>query len=248
MRLFLHQLRADQLIFWRSREAAVFVFLFPVMLFLLLGAIYSGEYEGRPISEYLVVGLLGYGVANTALGGMAITLVLRRELGLLKRLRATPLPPAVFLGATLSSTLIVFALQAAAIVALGRLVFGARLPPGPVSLVLALAFGALAFAGLGFAVASLVRSQEGVSPIVNVIVLPMAFLSGGFAPREQLPDALAAVAAALPLRYFIDVLRAVYLDTEPLWEQGRPLAVVATWGLAGLAVAARRFRWQPREG
>ena len=226
----------------------MFVFLFPVMLFLLLGAVYSGTHDGHPISEYLLVGLLGYGVANTALGGLAITLVLRRELGLLKRLRATPLPTPVFLAATLASTLIVFALQSLAIVALARLVFGARLPPDPLSLVLALTFGALAFAGMGFGVASLVRSQEGVSPIVNVIVLPMAFLSGGFAPREQLPDALAAVAAVLPLRYFIDVLREIYLGGERVWGQPAALAVVAAWGLGGLAVAVRRFRWHPREG
>lgn len=248
MRLFLHQLRADQLIFWRSREAAIFVFLFPVMLFLLLSAVYSGEFEGRPVSEYLVAGLLGYGVANTALGGMAITLVLRRELGLLKRLRATPLPTHVFLASTLASTLLVFAIQAATIVALARLVFGARLPPDALSLVLLLAAGAIAFAGMGFGLASLVRTQEGASPIVNVIVLPMTFLSGGFGPRQQFPDALQAVAEVLPLTHFIDAVTAVYLDGEPVWEQGASLAIVALWGVAGLAVAARRFRWHPREG
>jgi ABC-2 type transport system permease protein len=248
MRLFIHQLRTDQLIFWRSREAAIFVFFFPVMLFLLLGAIYSGTFEDRPISEYLVAGLLGYGVANTALGGMAITLVLRRELGLLKRIRATPLPTGTFLAGTLGSTLIVFSIQAATIVLLGRLVYGARLPPDALSLVLVLAAGALAFAGMGFGLASLVRSQEGVSPIVNVIVLPMTFLSGGFGPRQQFPEVLQTVADVLPLTYFIDAVTAVYLDAEPVWEQGRSLAVVAVWGAAGLLVAVRRFRWHPREG
>jgi ABC-2 type transport system permease protein len=248
MRLFVHQLRADQLIFWRSREAAIFVFFFPVMLFLLLGAIYSGTYEERPVSEYLVAGLLGYGVANTALGGMAITLVLRRELGLLKRLRATPLPAAAFLAATLVSTLIVFALQALTIVGLGRLVYGARLPPDAASLVVVLVAGSLAFAGMGFGLASLVRSQEGVSPIVNVIVLPMTFLSGGFGPRQQFPEVLQTIADVLPLTYFIDAVAAVYLDAEPVWQQWRALSAVAVWGVAGLLVAVRRFRWHPREG
>ena len=248
MRLLLHQIRADQLVFWRSREAAVFVFLFPVMLFLLLGAVYSGDYEGRPVSEYLVAGLLGYGVANTALGGLAITLVNRRELGLLKRVRATPLPGSVYLAGTLVSTLVVFALQSATIVVLGRLVYGARLPPEPLSLVPALLFGALAFAGMGFGLACLVRSQEGASPIVNVVVLPMTFLSGGFGPRTQLPEALQTVADVLPLTYFIDLVGAIYLDGEQLWEQPRSLVPVAVWGAAGLLVASRRFAWQPREG
>ena len=248
MRLLLHQIRADQLVFWRSREAAVFVFLFPVLLFLLLGAVYSGDFEGRPISEYLVAGLLGYGVANTALGGLAIVLVTRRELGLLKRIRATPLPAPVYLAGTLVSTLLVFSLQAVTIVLLGRLVYGARLPPDALSLALALAVAALAFAGLGFGLAALIRSQEGASPIVNVIVLPMTFLSGGFGPRTQLPDALQAFAEVLPLAYVIDLVGAVYLDGEPVWEQPRALGVVAAWGVAGVVLAARRFGWQPREG
>lgn len=248
MRLFLHQFRADQLLFWRSREAAVFVFLFPVMLFLLLGVVYTGEYEGRPSHDYLLVGLLGYGVANTSLGGLAILLVARRESGLLKRLRATPLPTTAFLSATLVSTLVTFAIQAASILALGRLLYGASMPAAPLSLVAVLALGALAFAGMGFGLASLVRSAEGVSPIVNVIVLPMAFLSGGFGPRQELPQALQTVADVLPLRYLIDAVLAVSLDGEPAWEQWRGLAVVALWGAAGLAIAARRFRWYPREG
>jgi ABC-2 type transport system permease protein len=218
------------------------------MLFLLLGAVYSGEFEGRPIFHYLVVGLLGYGVANTALGGLAILLVNRREQGLLKRLRSTPLPGTAFLAATLASALVVFALQAVTIVILGRLVFGTPLPPAPLSLAGGLLVGALAFAGMGFGLASVVHSQDGVSAIVNVIVLPMTFLSGGFGPRTQLPDALQTVAEVLPLTYFIDVLAGIYLDGRPLWDFPGSLAVLALWGLAGLVVTARRFRWEPREG
>ena len=89
MSLWVHQLRAEQLIFWRSREAAIFVFLFPPLLFVLLASVF-GE-SGEDVSE-LVAGLIGYAAANTALGGLAITLVIRREYGILKRIRSTPLP------------------------------------------------------------------------------------------------------------------------------------------------------------
>src|SRR5436190_6537960 len=109
------------------------------MLFLLLATVYSGRYHGHPVSDYLVAGLLGYGTANTAFGGLAITLVLRREQGVLKRVRATPLPPAVYLAAAIASILAVFALQAFLIVAMGRVVFDASLPSRPLSLAAALA-------------------------------------------------------------------------------------------------------------
>ena len=99
MTLFAHQVRADQLVFWRGRESAVFVFLFPVLLYLLLSTVYSGDYRGRPNTDYLTSSLIAYGVANTAFGGLAIILVMRRELGILKRIRATPLPAPMYLAA-----------------------------------------------------------------------------------------------------------------------------------------------------
>ena len=76
-----HQVRAEQLVFWRSKEAALFIFLLPVLLFLLLGSVYNGEIYGVPAPEALLAGLIGYGCANTAFAGLAIQLVLRRENG-----------------------------------------------------------------------------------------------------------------------------------------------------------------------
>ena len=92
MKLFLHQLRYEQLIYWRSREAAVFTFLFPLILFLLLGSVYSGRVYGVPASQALLAALLAYGCAVVCFAGLSITLVIRRENAVLKRLRATPLP------------------------------------------------------------------------------------------------------------------------------------------------------------
>ena len=247
MRLFLHQLRNEQLIFWRSREAAVFVFFFPVMLLLLLGAVYNGTYRGHAEIDYLVAGLIGYGVANTTFGGLAILLVLRRETGILKRIRATPLPPAFYLGATIVSMLIVFALQAVAIIVVGKLVYGAAWPPRPLSGLVVCSVGAAAFAAMGVGLASLIRSAEGSSAVVNVIVLPLAFLSGGFGPTSRYPQFLQDVAEVLPLKHFIDAVTGVFLDSEPVSDQWGALLAVAVWGLAGLLVAVRFFSWEPRE-
>jgi len=250
VRILLHQLRSEQLVFWRSREAAIFIFIFPLMLFVLLGSVYDGtaEVRGRsfPVADVLLTGLMGYGAANTAFAGLAITLVLRREEGLLKRLRATPLPAATYGAAVLASTLLVFALQAVLLVVLGRVLYGATLPERPLSLLAAVAVGTLAFAGLGVGTAALIRSSEGASAVVNVIVLPMAFLSGSFGPTE-LPRFLAAIADVLPLKHLLDALQAITLEQEPVWEQLGSLAVVVAWGVVGLAVAVRRFGWEPRE-
>ncbi len=247
MTILLHQLRFEQRTFWRSREAAVFIFVFPLLLYALLGSVYGGEIGGEPAVDVLLAGLFGYGAANTALAGLAIILVGRRESGVLKRVRATPLPPATYLTAVLLSTLVIFALQSVALLALGGLAFDASMPENPVGFAGVVVLGAACFAGLGLGAASLIRSAEGVSAVVNVIVLPMAFLSGSFGPTGEYPAFLQAVGDVLPLTYFLDVTYGVYLDGDSLLADPAALAVVLAWGVAGLAVALRRFSWMPRE-
>ncbi len=218
-----------------------------MLLFLLLSVVYDGEYRGRPITDYLVPSLVTYGVANTAFGGLAIILVVRRELGILKRLRATPLPAPMYLAATLCSILIVFALQAAAIMALGRVLYGWHLPSEWPSLFAAFLLGALCFAGMGFGAASLIRSAEGASAVVNVITLPMAFLSGGFGPTRDFPDFLQAIADVLPLTYLVNIVQGIVYESKPIWDQPGSVAVLLAWGIAGTLIAVRFFAWEPRE-
>jgi ABC-2 type transport system permease protein len=248
VRLFLHELRNQQLVFWRSKEAALFIFLFPLLLFLLLGSVYSGKIYGLPAPQALLAGMLGYGCANTAFAGLAIQLVVRRELGILKRLRATPLSAATYIAATLASTLLVFVLQAIALFVLGRILYGTPFPHALGSLVLAIVIGAAAFAALGVATASLIRSAEGSSAVVNFILLPMAFLTGSFGPTHRYPAFLRAIGDVLPLKYFVNIVNAVYLRGHSLWTKPGALGVLAAWGATGLVVAALKFRWEPREG
>jgi ABC-2 type transport system permease protein len=248
VRLFAHQLRAEQLLFWRSKEAALFIFLFPLLLFVLLGSVYSGRIYGVPAAQALLSGLIGYGCANTAFAGLAITLVVRREQAILKRLRATPLPASTYVAAMLVSTLIVFALQTVALFGLGSAFYGTPFPTAVASLILAVIIGAVVFAALGVATASLIRSAEGSSAVVNFILLPMAFLTGAFGPTRHFPPFLRAIGDVLPLKYFIDLVNAIYLRGHSIWTKPRDLGVLALWGLGGLIVAVLKFRWEPRDG
>jgi len=251
MKLLLHQLSYEQRIFWRSREAAIFIFIFPLLLYMLLGSVYSDEIETNgvsvPSADLLLAGLFGYGAANIAFGGLAIILVGRRETGVLKRLRSTPLPSGTYIAAVLTSTLLIFALQAVALVLLGRFVFDASAPANWLGFAGVVVLGVACFAGLGVGAASLIRSAEGVSAVVNVVLLPMAFLSGSFGPRDDYPALLDAIADVLPLTYFLDIVNGVYLDGESLFADPKALGVVAAWGAAGLVIALTRFSWMPRE-
>ncbi|HVA29822.1 MAG TPA: ABC transporter permease, partial [Gaiellaceae bacterium] len=227
VRLFGHQLRAEQLVFWRSKEAALFIFLFPLLLFLLLGSVYTGRIYGVPAPQALLAGLLAYGCANTSFAGLAIQIVLRREAAILKRLRATPLPASTYIAALLASTLVVFVLQVIALFVLGRVLYGTPFPHAVGSLVLAIVLGSAVFAAIGVATASVIRSGEGSSAVVNFILLPMAFLTGSFGPTRHYPSFLRAIGDVLPLKYFVDLMNAIYLHGRAIWTQPTALAVLA---------------------
>lgn len=248
MRLFVHSLRGEQLLFWRSREAAFFIFIFPLLLFVLLASVYTGKIYGRPAPWALLAGLIGYGCANTAFAGLALLLIGRREQGVLKRIRSTPLPPGIYLAAVLVSILAVFALQVVALFLLGRALKSTPFPGHVLSLVLILLLGATAFAGMGLAATALIRSVEGSSAVLNTILLPMAFLSGSFGPTRHYPSFLRAIGDVLPLKYLINTVNAIYLHGQEVWSRPGSLGVLAAWGAVGVAVAVRGFRWEPREG
>ena len=249
MRLFLHELRTEQTLFWRNREAAFFTFFLPVIFFLVFGSIYGDDrIEGIRGAAFLEAGMIGYGVASTAFAGLAITMVIRRESGVLKRIRSTPLPPWTYLVAVLFSTFVTFLIEAVILVLLGRLLFSVGLPDRPLSLLVSLVIGAAAFAALGLGLTGLVRSAEGSSAVVNFVYLPMAIISGTFFSPERYPPFLRAIADVLPLTYFTKLTRNIVVRHEHLWSQGGSIAVVAIWGVIGLVAALRTFRWQPREG
>lgn len=255
MKMFLHQLRTEQRLYWRSRESAVFTFIFPLLLFVLLGSVYTGRLykspsapNGFPASHALLAALLAYGCAMVAFAGLSITLVIRREQGLLKRLRATPLRATTFVASLLASTLVVFGIETIALFLLGRLVFGTPFPGRIGSIALLVVLGGVCFAAMAVGLSGFVRSAEGSSAIVNLLVLPMAFLSGAFGPTRHYPHVLRAIGDVLPLKYFVDLSNAVYLHGDAIWSRPGSIGALAAWGAAGLVGAFFRFRWEPREG
>jgi ABC-2 type transport system permease protein len=251
MRLFLHEVKTEQTLFWRNRESAFFTFLLPVIFFLVFGSIYGDSTitkEHLRAAPFLEAGMIGYGVASTAFAGLAITMVIRRESGVLKRIRATPLPPATYLFAVLLSTFIVFLIETALIIAIGRVLFSVAIPDRPFSLFVALVVGSVAFAAMGLGLTSAVRSSEGSSAVVNFVYLPMAIISGTFFTPKEYPGFLRAIADVLPLTYFTKLTRNVMVRHDHIWSQGSSLAAVLLWGAIGLIAAVRGFRWQPRDG
>ncbi|MGB2876321.1 MAG: ABC transporter permease [Gaiellaceae bacterium] len=252
MRLYRHELKGELLLYVRSLELAFFTFLLPMIFFVLLGSTYGNDRikseGGVRGSHFLLAGMIGYGAISIAFAGVAIVLVIRRETGVLKRLRATPLPAPAYIAAVLSAFMLAFAIEVVALVALGRVLFGIGMPDRIGSLVLALLLGAVSFCGLGIGVTALIRSAEGVSAVINALYLPASFLAGAFFSPHSFPTFLRWIADVLPLTYFLRLVRGIMLHGQEIWSQPGSVAAVAAWGLVGVVVATRTFRWEPYEG
>ena len=221
-----------------------------MIFFLVFGSIYGKSVitkEHIKAAPFLQAGMIGYGVASTAFAGLAITMVIRRESGVLKRIRATPLPASTYLVAVLVSTFITFLIEASILIVLGRLLFSVALPARPFSLFLVLVVGAATFAAMGLGLTGFIRSAEGSSAVVNFVYLPMAIISGTFFTPKDYPGFLRAIANLLPLTYFTKLTRDVMVLHHHIWSETEALAVVLGWGAIGLIFALRRFSWQPRD-
>ena len=199
---------------------------------------------GSRYIDFLIPGLLGMNLMGSGLWGVGFAVVQARSKKLLKRLMATPMRRSDYLLSFILSRLVFLVLEIAALVGFGWVMFRVGVRGSVATLAVITMLGAVGFSGLGLLVASRARTVEAVSGLMNLVMLPMWILSGTFFSYARFPDAMQPFVRALPLTALNDALRAVMIDGAALTALGRPLAVVALWGVSGFAVALGIFRWR----
>lgn len=199
---------------------------------------------GSRYIDFLIPGLLGLNLMGSGMWGIGFNIVQARRKKLLKRLLATPMRKSHYLGAFILSRFVFMVLEVMALVGFGWLVFDVRVHGSLADLLVVAVIGALAFAGLGLLAASRARTIEGVSGIMNLVMLPMWIFSGVFFSYANFPDAMQPFIKALPLTPLNDALRSVMIDGAPLEANLVRLAILMIWGTVAFAAALRIFRWR----
>jgi ABC transporter DrrB family efflux protein len=199
---------------------------------------------GARYIDFLIPGLLGLNLMGNGLWGLGFAIVQARTQKLLKRLAATPMRRWHFLLSFMLSRLIFLVLEVAAILSFGYFAFNVQIHGSLSNVLLIALLGALAFAGIGLLVAARTRTIEGVSGLMNLVMLPMWLLSGSFFSAARFPDVLQPFIKALPLTALNDALRAVMNDGAPLSASTLQIAILAAWGLVSFLLALKLFRWQ----
>jgi ABC-2 type transport system permease protein len=247
MRLWIRQVGYEQRIFWRNRRAAFFTFAFPLIFIILFGILQKGnrysEMPGIDATQFIIPGLLAYAIVSSTFSQLAIQLARYRDSGVLKRMRGTPLPFFTWLSALIVSSLVVVAVTTVITFAYAGLALGATLPTSTLPGFLAtVALGSVAFSALGLALLRVTRNPEAAPIVVNVVVLPLTFISSVWYPSGG-PHWLQRVAAALPLQPLADGLQHAF---DPRVSGpgfvGTDLRTLAIWGVVGSVLMVRAIR------
>ena len=251
--LVLHQFRFEQKVFWRSPAAVFFTVMFPVIFLLIFSSLFGDdtiEELGIKTTVYYVPGIITLAVVSASLVSTAIRLTEMRESGRLKRVRGTPLPPCAFVAARFGNSFVVSVLMVLLVTAIGHFVYDVPIPTQTIpSLLVTLLVGTFAFCTLGFALTALIPNEDAAPPVTNFVVLPLYFLSGVFIPQSEIPAGVLDFSNIFPIRHFFESFLTGYdpTTTGAGFEWGN-LAILALWGVAGLLLALRFFRWTPKSG
>ena len=242
------QVRFEQKLYWRSPSSAVFTFAFPILLLVIFASLNQGAtlraLGGISFSQYYVPGIVAFGVISACYTNLAIALCFRRDAGVLKRVRGTPLPPWIFMAGNIGSSLLISAILTVLITCVGVLVYGVVFPGRYGAFFLTLAIGAFCFCSLGLAITAVIPVATASPAIVNGLLFPVLFISGTFYPVDR-TSLLGRIGAVFPVRHFEDAVFAVFDPRIASGIRVAPLAVMLLWGVAAVVVAIRGFRWDP---
>jgi ABC-2 type transport system permease protein len=243
------QVRYQLRLLLRSPRGLVLSLVVPVLL-LVLSSSRRGHLD-RYTEDALVAGLGSFGLIVTAYVSNAITLVTSRQEGVLRRWRVTPLPAWCFFAGKIAATALAGLASVAIAIAAAAVLYGVKLTAATaLSLLITFVLGVLAWAAVGIAVTALVPTAQSAGPVLMITYFPVILFSGGLGSLAGEPAWLATLGRYLPAQPVIDAAaRALQHAGSPtgglVLVSGRELAVLAAWTVAGVAAAARFFRWDP---
>jgi ABC-2 type transport system permease protein len=250
VRLVLHQARYDLLSFLRNRQARFFTLILPLLFLVIFVSVFGNHRVGPQhvkASTYYVPGLSALAIIAASFVNLVISLTAAREAGVLKRRRATPMPAWALIAARTLTAMAISLVVMTVLLLVGRFAYGVRLPSSTIPGVLLTAVvGSATFCVLGYAITTVIGSEDAAQPMVQAIMLPLYFISGVFIPNVNLPAWLQDVARVFPVQHLSDGLHKAFdpatHGTGIVWSD---LGVLALWAAAGLLIALTRFAWTP---
>lgn len=250
--LLAHQVRSDIRTSLRSPRARFFTFFFPVVLLVVFNGVFGGGHtilDGHRVklSTFYVPGILAMSVVVASYANLVISISSLRESGVLKRRRATPVPPAVLIAGQALSTVLVAAVMSTLLLVIAKLAYGVGIDPAALTaLACTVLAGTFTFACIGYAVSGLIGSPDAAQPLVQATMLPLWFISGVFIPTSNLSNSLRTIGKLFPVEHLANSLQLASVNSSFTGAiSASDLLVLAAWAIAAASFAAWRFSWLP---
>jgi len=240
--------------FSRQRESVVFTLLFPVILLVIFGSVFTDTIAPNvTFSQYFVAGMIASGLVNTGFQALAITIPLERDFGALKRLRGTPMPASSYFIGKAILVSVSMIIQILMLLGFGAIFFGVDMPTDInkwITFTWLTLLGSACSTALGIAFSIVPKSGRGASAVVTPIVIILQFFSGVFLIFTQLPLWMQQFAALFPLKWLTQGMRSVFLpdsfatqEVAQSWETGKTLLILIIWLAIGIFFSVRKFKW-----
>ncbi|MDJ0960722.1 MAG: ABC transporter permease [Acidimicrobiia bacterium] len=258
--LLWHQLRYQNLIFWRTPISALFTLVFPLIFLFVFTLLIGNEFIGIlgvSTAQFYTPSLAVFGAVTATYTNLAISTAFARDLGILKRVRGTPLQPWIYLGGRIGSATWVAAISIVLMLSVGIGVYDVVLYAEAIpALIVTFLVGVACFAALGLLIAALSPTGDSSPMVANATLLPLAFISDIFiVPGDSAPEWVGLVANLFPLKHFAVAFTesfnpAIVAGYESWLDHFHwaDLGVMVLWLIGGGLLAARVFTWEPRAG
>jgi len=248
--LVARQVRFEQLSFWLNPIGAILTIGFSLIFIVIFESTSRHSTVGYlahiNLGQYYIPAFAAYGIMAACFNILAISLVNRREMGLLKRLRLSPLPTWMLLAAIFINSMIIALIQVVLVLALGRFGYGVHGPHDVGTFLLIVIVGMFSFTALGVGISTVVPNADAAGPIVSLVFFILVALSGLYFPVKA-GSGLATFTGFFPIRHLIvgmvDTFNGIP-GTSP-WND---ILVIAIWGVVGVFVSLRRWDWSPKRG
>jgi len=248
MKPYLAQIRNNLRLMARDRSVLFFQLFFPMIFFVIFSYVYGGSKNPAGMAQVvcmvLVIGVLGGGFF-----GAGMRAVSERESGILRRFKVAPVGPAPIIIASMVAGLVSYLPVVLIILLAAHLQFKMPLPARTADLFLFVAIGSLSFRAMGMIIASVVNSMQESQIVIQILYLPMLFLSGVTFPSSFLPGWLQDVAQFLPATYLNKGLQSLLITGDSMFS-AIPLTAAAALILTAIAavfLGIKLFRWEKEE-
>ncbi len=245
MKAYLAQISINLKLTLRDRTVLFFNYAFPLVFFFMFGYLFKAQ-QGAAILQVvnmvLVIGVLGAGFF-----GAGMRAIMEREANILRRFKVAPISAAPILVSSLVVGLLSYLPSAFFILVLAHFVYGMPWPGAALSFFVFLSIGSLAFRSMGLILASVVNSMQESQILIQLLYLPMLFLSGATIPLEVMPSWVRMISQFIPSTYLFTGMQAILIRGESV-AQNLPavLALLVTIVLATF-LSVKLFRWEKEE-